>query len=55
MGMRAAPAIMQTNIQGKHASKQIIDLNMIWATLIRPKTVAKVTKIKDQIHMHTCT
>ena len=47
MEMQDAHASMQTNMQGKHASKQIMDLNMIWETLIRPKIVAKVTKIKD--------
>ena len=43
----------------KHASKheamltnEKVVLNMIWAALIRPKTVAKMTKTRDQ---NTCT
>ena len=35
----------------KHEAMQMdekMDLYMIWAALNRPKTVAKVTKIKDQ-------
>ena len=44
----------------KHASKheamlanEKVVLNMIWAALIRPKTVAKMTKTRDQnTHTH---
>ena len=39
----------------KHEAMQIdgkMDLNMIWAALNRPKTVAKMTKTEDQ---NTCT
>ena len=47
MEIQDVHASMQTNMQGKHASKQIMDLNMIWTALIMPKTVAIVPKMMD--------
>ena len=39
-------------MQGKHASKQMMDLNMIWAALIRPKTVTKAKEMRPKTHAH---